>query len=50
MLVGDHFLLTDFGPYGILFMTCVVITVAIFHNDVENFGLYGILFTTAFTA
>jgi hypothetical protein len=29
VLVGDHLLLRDFGPYGIIFMNvCVVITVA----------------------
>jgi hypothetical protein len=27
-LVGDYFLLRDFGPYGIIFMNMCVVTVA----------------------
>jgi hypothetical protein len=45
MLVGDQLLLTDFGPYGIIFMTvCVVITVAMVVL-LRDFGPYGIFMT-----
>jgi hypothetical protein len=44
VLVGEHLLLRDFGPYGIIFMNvCVVITVATvlllrgFGPDGDNF-------------
>jgi hypothetical protein len=41
-LVGDHLLLRDSGPYGIIFMNaCVVITVAMVMM-LRDFGPYGI--------
>jgi uncharacterized YccA/Bax inhibitor family protein len=45
-LVGDHLLLRDFGPYGLIFINvCVVITVAMVML-LRNFGPYGIIFMT----
>jgi hypothetical protein len=38
-LVGDHLLLSNFGPYGIFMNACVVITVAAVM--LRNFGPYG---------
>jgi hypothetical protein len=40
---GDHFLLSDFGPYNIY--VCVVITVATIML-LRYFGPYGIIFMT----
>jgi hypothetical protein len=42
MMVGDHLLLRDFGPYGI-FMNVCVITVAMVIL-LRDFGPYGIIF------
>jgi uncharacterized YccA/Bax inhibitor family protein len=43
-LVGDHLLLRDVGPYGIIFMNvCVVRTVAMV-MQLRDFGPYGIIF------
>jgi hypothetical protein len=45
-LVGDHVLLRDFGPYGIIFMNVfVVITVAMVMMF-GDFGPHGIIFMT----
>jgi hypothetical protein len=50
-LLGDHLLLRDFGPYGIIFMNvCVVITVAMVIL-LQDFGpyvvnIYDCVFTT----
>jgi hypothetical protein len=44
--IGEHFLLRDFEPYGIIFMTmCVVITVAMIML-IRDFGPYGIILMT----
>jgi len=45
-LVGDHLLLRDFGPYGIIFMmACVGLTVAM-AMLFGDFGPHGIIFMT----
>jgi hypothetical protein len=44
-LVGDHFLLTDFGPCGIIFMNVCAITVAMVML-LRNFGPCEIIFIT----
>jgi hypothetical protein len=46
MLVGDHLLFRDFGPYGIIFKNvCVIITVAMVML-LRYFGPRGIIFMT----
>jgi hypothetical protein len=48
-LVGDHLLLSDFGPYVIKFMNmCVDITVAVVML-LRDSGRYGLIFMTWFT-
>jgi hypothetical protein len=43
-LVGDHLLLRDFGPYGIIFMKCgIIVAMAML---LRNLGLYEIIFMT----
>jgi hypothetical protein len=45
VLVGDHLLLRDFGPYGIIFMN--VCFCNRFHgNSVQRFRTYGVIFVT----
>jgi hypothetical protein len=45
-VVGDHLLLSDFGPFGIIFMNMrVVITVAVVIL-LQDFGPYGVIFMT----
>jgi hypothetical protein len=50
-LVGNHLLLMDFEPYGIIFMDMRVIITVIMVMLLRKFGYYGIIFTSicAFT-
>jgi hypothetical protein len=45
VLVGNHLLLRDFGPYGIFMNLCVVLTVAMV-TMLRNCGHYGIILWT----
>jgi hypothetical protein len=43
MLVGDHLLLRDFGPYGIILMNVFVITTVAMVMLLRDFGSFGII-------
>jgi uncharacterized YccA/Bax inhibitor family protein len=45
-LGGNHFLLRDFVPYGIIFIMCVVTTVAM-AMLLKDFEPYGVMFMNA---
>jgi hypothetical protein len=42
-LVGDHLLLRDFGPYGIIFMIIITVIMVMLLRDFEP---YGVIFMT----
>jgi hypothetical protein len=44
VLVGDHSLLRDFGPYGIIFMNVYVVITVVMVMLLGVLGPYGIIF------
>jgi hypothetical protein len=46
VLVADHWLLREFGPYGIIFMNVCVVMTVVMAMLLRNFGHYEIIFMT----